>query len=113
MLCPNDMNQKLTFSLFRLPVWISKNISQVQSRRSLTQRLLAWFQSEYDEHVKSWEEHNERDFLDLYIGEHKKANEEQNDKSSFFGEMGSANFLLTMYDLFLAGSETTSTTLTW
>ena len=51
--------------------------------------------------------------IDLYIGEHKKANEEQNDKSSFFGEMGSANFLLTMYDLFLAGSETTSTTLTW
>ena len=51
--------------------------------------------------------------LDLYIGEHKKANEEQNDKSSFYGEMGSANFLLTMYDFFLAGSETTSTTLTW
>ena len=107
------MNQTLTFFLFRLPVWISKNISQVQGWRSLIQRLLAWFQSEYDEHVKSWEEDNQRDFLDLYIGEHKKANEEQNDKSSFHGEMGSANFLLTMYDLFLAGSETTSTTLTW
>ena len=51
--------------------------------------------------------------LDLYIGEHKKANEEQNYKSSFHGEMGSANFLLTMFDLFIAGSETTSTTLTW
>jgi cytochrome P450 len=85
----------------------------VQGWRSLIQRLLAWFQSEYDEHLKSWEEDSPRDFLDLYIGEHKKANKEQNDTSSFYGEMGSANFLLTMYDLFLAGSETTSTTLTW
>ena len=85
----------------------------MQGRRNLTLRLLAWFQSEYDEHVKSWEEDNQRDFLDLYIGEHKKANEEQNYKSSFYGEMGSANFLCTMHDLFMAGSETTSTTLTW
>ena len=85
----------------------------MQGWRSLIQRLLAWFQSEYDEHLKSWEEDSPRDFLDLYIGEQKKANEEHNDNSSFYGEMGSANFLLTMYDLFLAGSETTSTTLTW
>ena len=35
----------------------------MQGWRSLIQRLLAWFQSEYDEHVKSWEEDNQKDFL--------------------------------------------------
>ena len=33
--------------------------------------------------------------------------------SSFYGQLGIDNLKVTMFDLFLAGSETTSTTLTW
>ena len=35
------------------------------------------------------------------------------ESSSFFGQLGIDNLKVTLFDLFLAGSETTSTTLTW
>ena len=35
------------------------------------------------------------------------------EKSSFFGQLGQDNLKVTLFDLFTAGSETTSTTLTW
>ena len=98
---------------FKLPLWIGKNIPLIRGFRDLIQRLLTWFRSEYNEHEKTWDANNPRDFLDFYIAEHKKAKEEQKCQSSFYGEFGEANFVNTMYDLFLAGSETTSTTLTW
>ena len=56
---------------------------------------------------------NSRDFLDAYISQRKKANEEQITNSSFFGDLGDMNYRKTMFDFFLAGSETTSTTLSF
>ena len=43
----------------------------------------------------------------------KRATEENDTSSSFYGTQGDWNFVTTMFDLFLAGSETTSTMLTF
>ena len=45
--------------------------------------------------------------------ERKEANERNDKSSSFYGDTGHWNYLNSMFDLFLAGSETTSTSLTW
>ena len=45
--------------------------------------------------------------------ERKKASEENETNSSFYEEIGDRNFVMTMFHLFLAGSETTSTSLTF
>jgi len=56
-------------------------------------------------------DHNEpRDFTDKVLIEIQKTTDET---SSFYGEIGIENLANTLFDLFLAGSETTSTTLTW
>ena len=98
---------------YKLPFWIGKKIPLMQKYRNLFTNLLTWFQNEYIEHEKTLDPDSPRDFLDAYICERNKANEQQNEKSSFFGENGEANFGMSMADLFLAGSETTSTSLTW
>ena len=48
----------------------------------------------------------------LFI-ERQKASEENETDSSFYEELGDRNFVMTMFHLFLAGSETTSTSLTF
>ena len=51
-----------------------------------------------------------RDFTDSVLIE---ISETTDKSSSFYGESGIENLRNTLFDLFLAGSETTSTTLTW
>lgn len=52
-----------------------------------------------------------RDFLDVYMKERKRANAENDTESSFYGQTGHWNFVNSMFDLWLGGSETTSTSL--
>ncbi|XP_069823412.1 cytochrome P450 2D17-like [Dendropsophus ebraccatus] len=59
------------------------------------------------EHRKTWNPNDIRDFIDVYIAEMEKVKE---DSASSFNE---GNLCMTTYDLFSAGSETTSTTLRW
>ena len=51
-----------------------------------------------------------RDFTDKMLIE---INNTTDKSSSFYGDVGIENLSNTLFDLFLAGSETTSTTLTW
>ena len=51
-----------------------------------------------------------RDFTDAMLIEIQKTTDRE---SSFYGEFGIENLKNVLFDLFLAGSETTSTTLTW
>ena len=66
---------------------------------------------------KSIKEHDEtldvnapRDFIDKFLVEMKNT---RDPSSSFFGERGMTNLANTLFDLFFAGSETTSSTLSW
>ena len=54
---------------FRLPLWIGKQFSSVKNTTNLIQRMFMWFRGEYEEHEKTLEPENQRDFLDAYITE--------------------------------------------
>ena len=101
----------LMLILFRIPFWLAKKIPHIIKIRNLYCSLFNWFREEYDKHEKTLDQDHPRDFMDAYIMERQRANEENNQESSFFGTDGEANFIHSMFDLFLAGSETTSTTL--
>jgi cytochrome P450 len=103
----------ITMVAFQLPFWMATKIPVLKRNRALFLSLFNWFRSEYDEHEKDWDGNNLRDFLDVYIGERKKANERNDTESTFYGQIGDLNFVNSLFDLFLAGSETTSTTLTY
>ncbi len=63
-------------------------------------------------HEQTYQEDMPRDFLDEYI---KKMNTDAKTSvpSSFVGDVGKRNMLNIMFDLLLAGSDTTATTLAW
>ncbi|XP_073442750.1 cytochrome P450 2D17-like [Dendrobates tinctorius] len=69
--------------------------------------MVAFLKEMIAEHRETWDPNYTRDFIDAYLVEMEKVKE---DGSSSFNE---ANLLMTTYDLFVAGSETTSTTLRW
>ena len=73
--------------------------------------IFAMFEKEYNEHERSYDEDHMRDFTDVYIRERQRITMAGEASSSFHGEKGRWNFLNTFFDLFLAGSETTSTSL--
>ena len=62
------------------------------------------------EHEETIDLNEPRDFTDKALIEMRKTTDPS---SSFFGEKGRENLANTLYDLFLAGSETTATTLRW
>jgi len=63
-----------------------------------------------DEHEQTIDHNEPRDFTDKTLTEISKTSDPS---SSFHGESGRLNLVHTLFDIFLAGSETTSTTLTW
>ncbi|XP_069823405.1 cytochrome P450 2D14-like [Dendropsophus ebraccatus] len=69
--------------------------------------LIAFLKEILSEHQKTWNPNDIRDFIDAYLVEMEKV---KGDSGSSFNE---GNLLMTTYDLFTAGSETTSTTLRW
>merc|ERR1711997_1221692 len=62
------------------------------------------------QHQQTLDLRDPRDFTDSMLIEISKTTDKS---SSFYGESGIENLRNTLFDLFLAGSETTSTTLTW
>jgi len=61
-------------------------------------------------HIDTYDETHQRDFIDSYI---KKMMETTDENSSFHGKHGEGNIQRTMLDVFGAGSETTSSILTF
>jgi len=62
-----------------------------------------------EDHQQTVDTDNPRDFLDVYIAARAAAGT----NSSFHGVAGSQNEEINLLDMFIAGAETTSTTITW
>ncbi|ODM88681.1 Methyl farnesoate epoxidase [Orchesella cincta] len=69
-----------------------------------------WFEEIVEEHKKTYQEDNLRDFIDVYLAEVKKTTDSN---SVFYGSMAEKQLVATIADLFFAGTDTTSTTLSW
>lgn len=72
-----------------------------------------WIEEQIDKHQENLDEDNPNDFIDAYLIEMKKIEEKGDTDSSFYKELGRKCLICVIFDLFLAGSETTSTTLMW
>ena len=64
-----------------------------------------------NEHLKTYDENDMRDFMDCYLTEMKHATDTGDTSSSFYGERGEVHLKASILDLYIAGSETSSTTL--
>ncbi|XP_022099770.1 cytochrome P450 2J6-like [Acanthaster planci] len=74
---------------------------------NLHQRLR--FLGEYvDDHRQHWDPDNPRDFIDVFLGEI-----HNNEKNNIKSHVTPYNMLLTVFELFVAGTETVSSTLRW
>jgi len=62
------------------------------------------------DHKKTFQSGNNRDLLDCYL---EQMNETTDANSSFYQEEGESQLVMTLYDIFLGGTETTSYTLMW
>ncbi|XP_053325042.1 cytochrome P450 2D15-like [Spea bombifrons] len=69
--------------------------------------IMTFLREMVSEHRKTWDPNDIRDFIDVYLLELEKVKEKTD---SSFNE---TNLLLTTYDLFSAGTDTTSITLRW
>ncbi|XP_072245748.1 cytochrome P450 2J2-like [Leuresthes tenuis] len=66
-----------------------------------------FIREELNDHKKSWDPSEQRDYIDCYLKEIQMSKEQ--DDNTFDEE----NLIICVMDLFVAGSETTSTTLRW
>jgi len=73
-------------------------------------RVLDMMRASIEDHEKTMDMDAPRDFIDMALIESSQTKDE---KSSFFGEVGRTNLANILFDLFLAGGETSSTTLAW
>lgn len=62
------------------------------------------------QHLTNFSVEKQDNLLDIYIG---RVFETKDQSSSFYGEMGMAGAVNCLYDLFLAGMETTTSSLVW
>ncbi len=107
----SGVGQAITLLAFTLPEFTHDYIPGYTAQKNTFAGLFDWFREEYDEHLKDWDPNNPRDFIDVYIEERKRVQQENERDSSFYGDFGDVNYVNSLFDLFLAGSETTSTTI--
>ena len=77
---------------------------------SANQAVMKLIEESIREHQMTIDVNEPRDFIDSYL---KEIGDTTDPSSSFYGKDGIRSLTNTLLDLFLAGSETTSTTLTW
>jgi len=93
--------------------WITKIFPKFLDRDQdivINKDIIALMTKCINEHEETIDQNEPRDLIDKVLIE---IGETTSPDSSFYGNVGKENLANTLMDLFLAGSETTSTTLTW
>ena len=95
--------------------WVEKipgasRVFDFQIMRRTLHQLVDLMQEAIVEHQQTLDPSAPRDYTDVFLAEIQNTTDPS---SSFYGQVGLDNLKVALFDLFLAGSETTSTTLTW
>ena len=95
--------------------WVEKipgasRVFDFQTMRRTLHQLVDLMQEAIVEHQQTLDPSAPRDYTDVVLAEIQNTTDPS---SSFYGQVGLDNLKVALFDLFLAGSETTSTTLTW
>ena len=99
------------FIAFGLPFSLRHYNPYFNTAKRLINSLYDMVQVEKVKHEKTYDEDDMRDYMDCYLREMKSATNGGDTNSSFYGEQGEINLKGSILDLYLAGSETSSTTL--
>ncbi|XP_059095755.1 cytochrome P450 2B4-like isoform X2 [Tigriopus californicus] len=91
--------------LMRLTTLLGQK-NMLSSRRDVDVKI----NEEIDNHKRSFDPNLVRDFIDAYL---KKIQDTTDPTSSFHEQRGEVNMRNSMFDLFIAGMDTTATTLSW
>ncbi|CAL1592861.1 unnamed protein product [Knipowitschia caucasica] len=93
--------------IYNVAPWLMKRLPGPHQRIFiLTQNIIDYVQSKIDEHKESFDPSNPRDYIDCFLAEMA----EKEDKEAGFDQK---NLCLSAMDLFVAGTETTTTSLNW
>uniref|UniRef100_A0A3P8RVW6 Uncharacterized protein n=1 Tax=Amphiprion percula TaxID=161767 RepID=A0A3P8RVW6_AMPPE len=76
-----------------------------QTGRQIWRKVHDFVHEEVNEHKQTWDPSEQRDFIDCYLKEIQKAKADST--------LDEENLIICVWDLFLAGSETTTTTMRW
>lgn len=68
------------------------------------------FEKTVEEHKKNFDENDLKDFIDVFIAEMKKTTDTS---SMFYGELAEKQLVVTLFDTFFAGSDSTAITISW
>ncbi|XP_051809807.1 cytochrome P450 2J2-like [Acanthochromis polyacanthus] len=76
-----------------------------QTGRQIWRKVLDFVREEVNDHKKTWDPSNQRDFIDCYLKEIQMGKADST--------IDEENLVVSVWDLFLAGTETTTTTMRW
>ena len=102
-----------TSVLFLTFPWVFKMFSNLLGRQDdiiLNRNIFSFIVKSIRVHKNTLDVNSPRDVIDTMLVEIEKTTDKN---SSFYEESGMRNLVNTLFDLFIAGSETTSTTLIW
>ena len=91
-------------------IGLLRRLLKRERNMKIMHRLMQMMRTSIEEHEQNLDIDHPCDFIDMVLREIRQATDQT---SSFYGETGKENLAVTLFDLFVAGSETSSTTLSW